>query len=226
MTIFSYILALLLFVEVTFDKADIKELLDNYIIAKGRFKKENVIISYFNIPEKVTVKSASAKLSVSEISRENLSGNVTIPVNIVDNGKILKKIFVSVKINIFDSVFVSRQNISQYQIFDQNNIEKKWMEITGHETPARLESEIFGKRANRYISEGKLITLNIIENPPIIKSGQQITIISRVNSVVISAGGVAREDGRKGEIIVIENSSSGAKLKGKVIDKERVEIIR
>jgi flagella basal body P-ring formation protein FlgA len=122
---------------------------------------------------------------------------------------------------------VTKKSINQFQNFSAENIEKKWLEVTGFEQQIlRSENEILGKRANRYISEGKLITLNIIENMPIIKSGQSITIISRVNSVIISATGVAKEDGKKGEIISVENSASGAKLKGRVIDKDKVEIIR
>ena len=141
--------------------------------------------------------------------------------------KIYKRVFVTVKIHVFDSVYVTKKNINQYQNFDRDNIEKRWQEITGFEQQVvHQESEIIEKRAIRYISEGKQITLNNIENLPIIKSGQSITIISKVNSVIISATGIAKEDGKKGEIISIENSASGAKLKGRVIDYGKVEIIR
>ncbi len=226
MTILTYILSILLLAEITFERSDFEDILEKYIFAKTKLNKENLIIDYLNIPERVTVKSSSAQLKVSEISGKYLSGNVTIPVNIVDNDKILKKVFVSVKIRVFDSVFVARSDINQYQTFSEENVEKKWSEITGLDQPVRLESEINGKRSNRYITEGKTILINLIENLPIIKNGQQITIISRINSVVISATGLAREDGRKGDIINVENKASGAKLKAKVIDKDKVEIIR
>lgn len=226
MTILTYILSILLFTEITFERSDFESILEKYIFAKTKLNKENLIIDYLNIPERVTVKGSSAQLKVSEISGKYLSGNVTIPVNIVDKDKILKKVFVSLKIRVFDSVFVARSDINQYQTFSEENIEKKWSEITGLDQPVKSESELVGKRSNRYITEGKIILINLIENLPIIKNGQQITIISRINSVVISATGLAREDGRKGDIINVENKSSGAKLKAKVIDKDKVEIIR
>lgn len=226
MALLYYIISFFLLIEVTFESPDFKGVVENYIIVKGKYKKENIVIDYLNLPEKVTVKAANAQLRVADVSRDYLSGNVTIPVNIIAGDKILKRIYVAVKIHVFDSVYISTKKVNQYENFSAENVERKWLEITNDETAIRSEKEIIGKRANRYISEGKIITLNIIENMPIIKSGQQITIISRVNSVVISATGIAKEDGRKGEIISIENSASGAKLKGRVIDKDKVEIIR
>jgi flagellar basal body P-ring formation protein FlgA len=227
MSILCYIFSFLFFVEITFEGADFKDVIEKYVLTKGKYKNENISIDYLNLPEKVTVNSSNAQLAVSNVSTDLLSGNVTIPVNIMADKKILKRIFVSVKIHVYDSVFVTKKSINQFQIFNSDNIEKKWQEISGFEQQVvRHESEINEKRAIRYISEGKLITLNIIENLPIIKSGQTITIISKVNSVVVTATGTAKEDGKKGEIISIENNSSGAKLKGRVVDNGKVEIIR
>lgn len=226
MLFLNYILSFFLLVEITFHSSDFKTKVEEYIFSKLNQKKENVTFEYLNVPEKVTVQSSNANLQVADISSSQLKGNVTIPVNIVSDGKILKKVYISLKIRIFDTVFISKKSISQYQIFTYDNIEKKRLEITGYEEPVKIESEIIGKRANRYITEGKIITSNLVENVPIIKSGQQIHIISKVNSVIITALGIAKEDGRKGDIITVENTSSGAKLKAKVIDKENVEIIR
>jgi len=227
MNILCYIFSFFFLVEITFEASDFKDIVEKYILTKGKFKKENVKIDFLNVPEKVTVKVNGASLAVSEVSRDLLSGNVTLPVNIMAENKIHKRVYVAVKIHVFDSVFVSKNSINQYQVFNTANVEKKWMEITGFEDQAvRSQSDIFEKRAIRYISEGKLITLNNIENLPIIKSGQSIILTTKINSVVISASGIAKEDGKMGEIISVENASSKAKLRGRVIEKGKVEIIR
>ena len=223
----SFIFSFVFLIEITFEASDFKEAVENYIFSKGRYKKENMQIDFLNLPDKVAVKQSDARIVVSDVSKDLLSGNVTIPVGIVSENKVVKKVYVSVKIQIFDSVYVTKKSINQYQTFTSENIEKKWMEVTGFEEQViKHEDEILDKRTTRYISDGKLITLNNIENLPIIKSGQPITIVSRVNSVVISVYGVAKEDGKKGQIIAVENSSSNAKLRAKVIDKDKVEIVR
>jgi flagella basal body P-ring formation protein FlgA len=227
MTILSFIFSFIFLIEITFEAADFKEAVENYIVSKGKYKKENMQISFLNLSDKVIVKYPDARLVVSDVSRDLLSGNVTIPVGIVSENKVMKRVYVSVKIQMFDSVYVTKRSISQHQNFTNDNIEKKWMEITGiEEQVIKNANEVLDKRTSRYISDGKLITLNNIENLPIIKSGQPITIVSRTNSVVISVYGVAKEDGKKGQMITVENSTSGAKLRGKVIDKDKVEIIR
>ena len=222
----NYILSFLFLVEIVFHSSDFKKTIEEYVYSKLNYKKENLTFEYLNVPEKIIVQSSNARLVVSDVSSNLLRGNVTIPVNIISENKVLKRVFISLKIRIFDTVFISKKPINQFQDFTYENVEKKRIEITGYDEPVKKESDIIGKRANRYITEGKIITSNLIENVPIIKSGQQIHIISRVNSVVITALGIAKEDGRKGDIITVENTSSGAKLKAKVIDEENVEIIR
>jgi flagella basal body P-ring formation protein FlgA len=227
MTLLSLIFSFIFLIEITFEAADFKEAVENYIFSKGRYKKENMQIDFLNLPDNVLVKYPDARLVVSDVSRDLLSGNVTIPVGIVSANKVMKRVYVTVKIQTFDSVYVTKRSINQHQTITEDNIEKKWMEITGlEEQIVKNVNEILDKRTTRYISDGKPITLNNIENLPIIKSGQPITIISKVNSVVISVYGVAKEDGKKGQIIAVENSTSSAKLRGRVIDKDKVEIIR
>lgn len=226
MIFLNYILSFIFLIEIVFHSSDFKQTIEEYIYRKLNYKKENLVFEYLNVPEKIVVQSSNAKLIVSDVSSNLLKGNVTIPINVVSENKVLKRVFISLKIRVFDTVFVSKKPINQFQNFTYENVEKKRIEITGYEEPVKKETEIIGMRANRYITEGKVITANLIENVPIIKNGQQIQIISRVNSVVIKALGVAKEDGRKGEIITVENTSSGAKLKAKVIDEENVEIIR
>jgi flagella basal body P-ring formation protein FlgA len=227
MTLLSFIFSFLFLVEITFESHDFKEVVENYIFSKGKYKKENMQIDFLNLPDKVSVKQSDARLVISDISKDLLSGNITIPVGIVSGNKIMKKVYVSVKIQIFDSVYVTKKSVNQHQTFTNDNIEKKWMEITGlEEQVVKDKNEVFDKRTTRYISDGKLITLNNIENLPIIKSGQPVTIISKFNSVIVSVYGLAKEDGKKGQIITVENNASGAKLRGKVIDKDKVEILR
>jgi len=227
MTILSFIFSFIFLFEITFEASDFKEVVENYVFLKSKYKQENINIDFKNLPDKVSVKYPNAKLVISDVPRESLSGNVTIPVSIVSENKVMKKVYISVKIQIFDSVYVSKRSINQHQIFTNDNIKKEWKEITGFEEQVvKSEKEVFEKRTTRYISEGTPITLNVIENLPIIKSGQSVTIISKVNSVVVSTYGVAKEDGKKGQVINVENSSSGAKLRAKVIDNNKVEITR
>jgi flagella basal body P-ring formation protein FlgA len=83
-----------------------------------------------------------------------------------------------------------------------------------------------GKRMNKYLPGGQPLTINVIENLPIINKGRSIKIRAKVNSVIIYTQGVAKQDGKLGDIIIVENSSNGTKLRGCVKDENTVEIIR
>ncbi|NLN17576.1 MAG: flagellar basal body P-ring formation protein FlgA [Firmicutes bacterium] len=90
--------------------------------------------------------------------------------------------------------------------------------------PGALKSpeEAVGKRSTRYLRAGSVLTDGALDAVPLIQRGQQVEILAMVGDVSVSAPGIARSDGRRGELIPVVNSLSNRIVHGIVLDGERV----
>ena len=112
------------------------------------------------------------------------------------------------------------------------------------ETPIRLENlmvaerEDKGKAYERYAVPqdlvGKVITTNVpagtvihsgmVKEPILIQPYSQVNICTNVNGVEIKTDGTALERGRRGDYIMVQNTSSKRKVRAKVIDETNVQV--
>ncbi|MGF1465934.1 MAG: flagella basal body P-ring formation protein FlgA [Sandaracinaceae bacterium] len=61
--------------------------------------------------------------------------------------------------------------------------------------------------------------------PPVVRAGAPVRLVARVGPVVASAPGVARQHGRVGEVIRVQNRQTRADLEGRVVDARTVEVL-
>lgn len=112
------------------------------------------------------------------------------------------------------------------------------------ETPIRLENlmvaerEDKGKAYERYTVPqdlvGKVITTNVpagtvlhsgmVKEQILIQPYSQVNICTNVNGVEIKTDGTALERGRRGDYIMVQNTSSKRKVRAKVIDENNVQV--
>ena len=78
--------------------------------------------------------------------------------------------------------------------------------------------------ARRGIGLGEIITSINIQNAVIIHSGDLIDLTAVVNGIRVTTQGKAMENGREGDYIKVKNLASNKVVRGKVIDKNNVEI--
>ncbi|HJL19619.1 MAG TPA: flagella basal body P-ring formation protein FlgA [Sandaracinaceae bacterium LLY-WYZ-13_1] len=61
---------------------------------------------------------------------------------------------------------------------------------------------------------------------PVVRPGRRVRLRVRFGAVIASAPGVARQPGRVGEVIRVQNLQTRASLRARVIDAETVEVVQ
>ncbi|MCE3261703.1 MAG: flgA [Pseudoduganella sp.] len=84
--------------------------------------------------------------------------------------------------------------------------------------PAELE----GMAARRSIRAGEIIRQNMVVAPQLVKRGDQVRIVARREQIEVSMAGEALDNGMRGAIIRVKNSS-GALIRARVIEAGTVE---
>ncbi|MGD2167574.1 MAG: flagellar basal body P-ring formation chaperone FlgA [Gammaproteobacteria bacterium] len=86
-------------------------------------------------------------------------------------------------------------------------------------------SNVVGQRLKRPIPSGNILTPAQLETPPAILRGQNVTIVANSGVFGVKMNGKALENGAVGQVIDIENASSGRRVQGVVRSARAVEIL-
>jgi len=82
--------------------------------------------------------------------------------------------------------------------------------------------ELEGMAARRTIRAGEVIRQNMLAAPQLVRRGDQVRIVARREQIEVSMAGEALDNGTRGAIIRVKNSS-GTQIRARVIDAGTVE---
>ena len=139
-------------------------------------------------------------------------------------GKVVR-ISVPVTISVWKDVMVARKNIPRRRMIMAGDVEVKRVLVgEGEMRSANSLSDLVGKRVLRAIGEGSVIMLDAVEELPLIKRGDVVTAEVQGKFFTIRTYAKARESGKRGEMIEVENPGSRQVFLATVIDKNTVEV--
>ncbi len=183
--------------------------------------QDDVIIEFRSLPAIPWIDGMSIRVDATHTSR--LIGNISLPLEVETNGAIVRRAVVSVKVRVFGERLVALHTLQRHNELSESDGELRRMEITTL-PPDGLEAvgEIRGMRTSRMIREGSVITANALEPVPLVRANRPVTIVARVGNVTVSLNGVAKEDGCRGDRILVEKSESHERLKAQVVGASTV----
>ncbi len=152
-------------------------------------------------------------------------GSFSVPIIFKVNGKIEARTWVMAKTALITPVVISSCPIRRGEIITEDKIKVIRKMMT--DIPAEIftnPKEIIGKRARINIRANRVIYRTMVEIPPLIKRGQRVKIVAESDTLRITAPGMAKEDGRLGDMIRVQNLISKKIVVGKVVDSETVKV--
>ncbi|MBT8148093.1 MAG: flagellar basal body P-ring formation protein FlgA [Gammaproteobacteria bacterium] len=85
-------------------------------------------------------------------------------------------------------------------------------------------AQLTGMAAARPLRAGVPVTLNAVKPRQLIKQGQQVVILASSGGIQVRMTGVAKRNGSRGELIPVENRSSGRTVEAMVLDAGTVRV--
>lgn len=181
---------------------------------------QRVEMEPFATLKNMTLPAGCVEYEIGIVNSQNLRSQVYIPVEIKINGTKYRTIKVGFKIHRFDKVIITAKPLPRHHLLTLQDIKIEEREVTYiNSVPL---AEIIGKRLKTAVTEGKILTYDLIESPPIIKRGDVVTIKKEDEFLIIGAKGVAKENGRLGDKIKVENTTSKKIITGIVEDDKTV----
>ena len=86
------------------------------------------------------------------------------------------------------------------------------------------QKEVIGKQVLRPLSPRKPIRKIMLDDPPVIHKGDRVMIEVRKGGLLVQAVGLAKADGKSGDMIPVQNNNSGRELMGIILSAGLVEV--
>lgn len=141
----------------------------------------------------------------------------------IDN-QVVKNFSVRGTLEAMAPVAVSATNIRRDEIIGEAQIRMESRDISTLRTPCLQKDQVVNKKLLRSLKAGDVIELSSVEFPPLVKKGAVVKILVQKNGLELTATGIAKTDGKEGEIIKVKNISSEKEIFCRVSAPGLVEV--
>jgi flagella basal body P-ring formation protein FlgA len=171
-----------------------------------------------NPPADSELRIASAKPLIGQ-------KHISIPIEIVQAGQVLRSCWISASITIRAEVLTAARQIPSGKILSADDVERKSIEIPDLRTAYfRTPEDALGKIARRRFSEGEALTGEHFAEPFLVRSGETVRLRLEREGIVLTALARAEQDGKLGQMIRVRNVDFSTPLKAQVTGRAEVKM--
>ncbi|MBX6422756.1 flagellar basal body P-ring formation chaperone FlgA [Thermosulfurimonas sp. F29] len=152
-------------------------------------------------------------------------GSNTLLVDYLVGGRLVARVRVLGYVEVRVPVVVLKRPVARGTVLGAGDLAVEKRPLTGLPQDVLSDPrEAVGKMARYGIPAGRPLRASQLEVPPVIRRNQIVKIVARGRFLTVTAKGLARQDGRPGEIIRVRNLSSKREIYARVVDSQTVEV--
>ncbi len=166
------------------------------------------------------------KIEIRNETKINLGNSFAyIPIRVIKPNSRVIQTYITVRLKLFKTVCMAKNEIEPGQPVSNEDVEFKLTNVTDlRGTPIESPDELKGWRSKVKIQPGSILLKELLEEIPIINKGDHITASAISGSVKVSTDAEAKQDGVKGDIIIIVTKDR-KHFKAKILDSNNVIIV-
>ena len=207
------------------DKSVIKTFIKDQLTKQLQADSEDLFIKELNNPEQYNIANGSYQLQIASRSRFKYGRN-NIGLEIIQNEEVQKRIYYRFNLGIKRKTYQALKNIPYNS--ELKKADFKAVEKIIYNNPDQIISDwnvIQNKELKTSLRKGDYLSYRVIKNPYLVQWGDRVRIEIIKNSVQLASYVIAKERGRMGDEITVENENSGYRFQAVVISENEVKYI-
>jgi flagella basal body P-ring formation protein FlgA len=146
-------------------------------------------------------------------------------VNFRIDGELVRKVTVRAYLKVYKEIFVARDTIQRDKIIEETDLVRVRRNVDRTTADYVTEpQELVGKIATRTINPKEVIQERTVTIPPLVNTGDRLTIIYETSLLRLTAPGISMSKGRMGEKIRVRNADSKLVVYATVQDENTVQV--
>jgi len=204
---------------------DVAAAFHRYIQDHSPYPPNNLNIEVSPLKEVVVLPDPQITLAPVPPHNGKLIGDVTLEMVVMHQGQPLKRLKVSGMVRLKRLVVCATRPLQSQSIIGPGDVQVVSREVTGNIDDFFISSEqVVGRILAKSVGPQEILTTRHLSNQPIIKRGDNVTVVLDQDGLEISTKGVAQEQGYAGKFIRLLNPKSKKEIQGLVLDAKTVKV--
>ena len=176
------------------------------------------------LPDAMIVPVGNLALEPEVVGTLRYNAPVQVRVAIKVNGLQQMNIVTAWRIKKVVNVLVAARDIPSRTILSATDVYFEQREVTKIDDVIYDVDSIIGLETKRPITSGTTLSKSMLMKPFVVRSGDNVAIVSRAGSIVVQAAGQALQGGAVGDVIRVRNLGSGKTVLARIESENTVVI--
>lgn len=209
-------------------KEEIELALRDYLNKNLEFSGAEFELISRNKVKDLEIAAGEYELKISDQQKINFP-NTNLKLEIWREGRKIRQLFYPVKIKLIMEVLTAAQDLKLNSRLSKKDFKLEKKEIK--DSPEKIISDFSELDFNnlvlsRSLARGDILTSDQLKIPLAVKWGQKLHLKVKINNIKVSTFVEAKERGKIGEIITVENINSGYQFQVEVISSNEVRLLK
>jgi len=203
----------------------LEEIVLDFIRKRAPWKSDEFKVENVRVDDSVLLPKGNITYEVVFPKNRDFLGTLPLSIVFKVHGSYEKRVWATVTIEVFKEVVVTKRRLRRFQVIKESDIEMKRMNLAGlPSNVVRNIDQVVGKRTKRLVNALEVLRNDMVEYPPLVKRGDVVTIIAESEGLRVTALGIVKERGHKGERIMVSNFDSKKEVYARILDSSTVEV--
>lgn len=203
----------------------IKHAVEMAIRSRMPWKNEDVTIGEIALDETVQLPTGKLTYRVEPARNEDYLGRTIVALHLFVDGQPVRKIWVNMTISVMADVVTVIRPLGKHahiQLADLS-VERRDLSNLSSDAVRRVEDAV-GNRTTRAIYPQTVLLPSMFASPPLVRRGDIVKIIANAGPMIITATGMVKQQGCKGEMVRVVNTDSNRIITARVTGPGAVEV--
>jgi flagella basal body P-ring formation protein FlgA len=205
--------------------ANINAAVKAFVLRHAPWKPDQLKVERLTFEQELTVPPGKVTFQVTAPKHTDWLGPIPFRVLVMVDGQAVKKVTAPATIEVWSDVVMAAKPLGKFQPIHADDILIKKMNLA--RVPANViasAEQVLGRRANRNIAMNSILRSDQVEMAPVIKRGDVVQVIAESQVLKVTAKGLAKENGAKGDRIQVMNLGSKKIIYALVVDGQTVQV--
>lgn len=203
----------------------IREAIQTAILRQMPWPPEDVTISAIGFDENIQMPTGELSYRIVPNRGEDFLGKTILNLHLYVDGRVVRKVWAHANISVMADVVTLVRPLGKHQHVEMEDLALKRRDLAGLPSDAirRIEDAV-GNRALRMIYPDTVLRTSMISMPPVVNRGDVVKIVASSGAMTITATGLVKEQGRKGDMVRVVNTDSKRIVTARVAGPGTVEV--
>ena len=206
-------------------EAEVRQIVTDYLRQKTNQLGVEIMVKRLGFSGEISFPAGNIAYEVVAPQEWEGWGRGALALIIRVNDRVEKNIPLNVEVEALTEMVVTTRPLERGDMVEKGDVTLQKRDLaTASAKVCRNIAETLGKRVRVGMRGNSPVRGDYLEKPPIIKSGQMVTIVAENSAFRVTATGKAKGSGAEGDTVIVQNMNAQKDVSAVVVDAHTVRV--